>query len=114
MPSNLGRYLANVIFHVIEALPHRPRHLLAKKKAFLDVSDHLAKKKTWFFCECQNNCYIVSINTILQFYTEMSWPRLGQHTFYGAMVTKIEIFDDWFAMKKFFIIRNIILAKIEV
>ena len=31
-----------------------------------------------------------------------------------TMVAKIEIFDAWLAMKKFFIIRNIILAKIEV
>ena len=114
MPSNLGRYLADVIFHVREALPHRPRHLLAQRKVFLDVSEHLAKKKTWFFCECQNNWYIVSIDKILQFYTEVPWPRLGQNTFYGTMVAKIEISDAWLAMKKFFVIRNIILTKIEV
>ena len=114
MPSNLGQYLAAVIFHVREALAHRPRHLPAQRKVFLDVSDHLAKKKNWSFCECQNNCYIVSINKILQFYTEVPWPRLGRNSFYGTMVAKIEIFDAWLAMKKFFIIPNIILAKIEV
>ena len=42
---NVGQYLAKVIFHVREALAHRPRHLLAQKKAFLDVFDHLAKTK---------------------------------------------------------------------
>ena len=72
------------------------------------------RQKIWFSCEHQNNCYIVSIDKILQFYTEVPWPRLGQNTFYATIVAKIEIFDAWLAMKKFFIIRNIFLAKIEV
>ena len=102
MPLNLGQYLAKVVLHVREALPHRPRYVLGQKK------------KPWFFCECQNNCCIVSIDKILQFYTKVPWPRLGQNTFYGTMVAKIKIFDAWLARKKFFIIRNIFLAKIEV
>ena len=72
------------------------------------------RQKIWFSCEHQNNCYIVSIDKILQFYTEVPWPRLGPNSFYGTMVAKIEIFGAWLAMEKFFMIPNIILAKIEV
>ena len=114
LTSNLGRYLAEGIFYVRDALAHRPRHLLAQRKAFLDVFDHLAKKKTWSTFELQNAWYIQSINGILRFYIKASWPRLGQEPFCGTMVAKIEIFDAWLAMEKFFIMRNIILAKIEV
>ena len=42
---NLGQYLAKVVLHVREALPHRPRYVLPQRKAFLDVFDHSAKTK---------------------------------------------------------------------
>ena len=69
LTSNLGRYLAEGIFYVRDALAHRPRHLLAQRKVSLDTFDHWAKTKN-----------LVDYSTWGFFWRRMTFPDFSHFT----------------------------------
>ena len=96
---NLGQYLAKVIFHVREALAHRPRHLLAQRKAFLDTFDQWAKTKnlvlysTWGFF--WRRMTFPDFSHFLWFSSLRKWPNLGRKAFcinLGPNVGQVDTF----------------------
>ena len=111
---NLGRYLAKFDFLVRDDFAYRPRHLLAQRKTFLDVCGYLDKKKnqihfrTWEYMLYRVNWRL--FKNVNQRILAKTWAKsiLGHNN--------RQNYHPWglFVQEKVFIMRYIILVKIDV
>ena len=111
---NLGRYLAKFDFLVRDDFTYRPRHLLAQRKTFLDVCGYLDKKKnqihfrTWEYMLYRVNWRL--FKNVNQRILAKTWAKsiLGHNN--------RQNYHPWglFVQEKVFIMRYIILVKIDV